>query len=332
MTGASAQHYRSVRPRRRRAGASLIELIASTAIIGILAVALGSTMILSARANEQAVQLAETPNNQGIVKQIASDLQLATAFTQRTDTAVTFTVPDRDGDNIPETISYAWSGTAGDPLVYRYNNSSVVTIADDVHGFALSYLLRTTQGIPQGPQEQESAEMLLIFHDNAPKGSFHSYGFSASRLAGQYFSPTLPINTVSWKITRASVRAQRSNAADIVVQIRPADPAMKPTQQVLEEVSFPVGGLPWSYLWIDANFSSLSGLDPSDAFCVVVTSNTGSYSGGAQYEQRGKPMTPNTHWTTSEDGGNSWSTPDNDKDMRFKVWGTVTTLGAPQWP
>ena len=333
MTGASAQHYRSVRPRRRRAGVSLIELIASTAIIGILAVALGSTMILSARANEQAVQLAETPNNQGIVKQIASDLQLATAFTQRTDTTVTFTVPDRDGDNIPETISYAWSGIPGDPLVYQYNNSSVVTIADDVHGFALSYLLRTTQGIPQVPQEQESAEMLLIFHDDAPGGDLNSSTIIRRRGAAQYFKPTLPTNTTKWKITRARVMAQKNDPATgtLTFRITTADGAMKPTSQVLETVQIPESSLGgWAY--IEIAFGSTSDLDPAAGYCLTILDGASSNSGHIRWEKNGSPMTANTHYMTTNNTGSSWTNPADNEDMLFEIYGTVTTTGAPQWP
>ncbi|MCK4276137.1 MAG: prepilin-type N-terminal cleavage/methylation domain-containing protein [Phycisphaerae bacterium] len=333
MTGASAQHYRTLRPRRRRAGVSLIELIASAAIIGVLAVALGSTMILSARANEQAVQLVETPNNQGIVKQIASDLQLAGAFTERTDTSVTFTVPDRDGDNIPETISYAWSGIPGDPLVYRYNNSSLVTIADDVHSFALSYLLRTTQGIPQGPQEQESAEMLLIFHDDAPGGILNFRIIARKKGAAQYFKPTLPTNTTKWKITRARVMAETNGSATgtLTFRITTADGAMKPTSLVLETVQIPESSLGgWAY--IEIPFGSTSDLNPAAGYCLTILDGASGLSGNIRWEKNGSPMTANTHYMTTNNTGSSWTNPVDNEDMLFEIYGTVTTTGEPQWP
>lgn len=66
---------------------------------------------------------------------LLADIQLAQSFSENTTTAVTFTVPDRNGDNNPETIRYAWSGNAGDPLTRQYNSGAVVTVAENVHTF-----------------------------------------------------------------------------------------------------------------------------------------------------------------------------------------------------
>ena len=59
--------------------------------------------------------------------ELLADLEFALAFSEKTDHALTFTVPDRDGDFISETIRYAWSGTPGDPLTRQYNGGAVAT-------------------------------------------------------------------------------------------------------------------------------------------------------------------------------------------------------------
>jgi hypothetical protein len=64
-----------------------------------------------------------------------SDLEFALAFSEQTATAMTFTVPDRDGDLLAETIRYAWSGTPGDPLTRQINEGAVATMLEDVHVF-----------------------------------------------------------------------------------------------------------------------------------------------------------------------------------------------------
>ncbi|MBM4074622.1 MAG: hypothetical protein FJ267_03150, partial [Planctomycetes bacterium] len=74
-----------------------------------------------------------------VQKDLLADLQRATGFTERTAKAVTFTVPDRDGNGRPETLRYAWSGTAGNPLTLQVNGGPVQNIALNVQQFALSY-------------------------------------------------------------------------------------------------------------------------------------------------------------------------------------------------
>ena len=63
------------------------------------------------------------------------DLRLALSFSERTPTAVTFTVPDRDGDGDTETIRYAWETPDGDPatngvapLTMKYNEADAIVI------------------------------------------------------------------------------------------------------------------------------------------------------------------------------------------------------------
>jgi hypothetical protein len=91
-----------------------------------------------------------------------TDLQTAKSFTERTATAVTFTVPDRDGDNIDETIRYAWAGTPGDPLTYQLNGGTATTLADDVQQFNLAALdPEMKAALPDGPPP-ESGE--IVFH------------------------------------------------------------------------------------------------------------------------------------------------------------------------
>jgi len=79
-----------------------------------------------------------------VLGKLTADLALALSFSERTTTAVTFDVPDRDGDLHPESIRYAWSGTPGDPLTYQYNGGTELTLATDVQSLDLSALTRLT--------------------------------------------------------------------------------------------------------------------------------------------------------------------------------------------
>ncbi len=81
-----------------------------------------------------------------VLGKLTADLALARSLSERTATAMTFDVPDRDGDHHPETIRYAWSGTPGDPLTYQYNGGTVFTLATDVQSLILNALSRLTMG------------------------------------------------------------------------------------------------------------------------------------------------------------------------------------------
>ena len=90
-----------------------------------------------------ATATADSSRSSLALSQLTSDLRLALSFTERTANAVTFTVPDRTGDDAVETIRYSWSGTAGDPLLYQINGSTAVTIIANVQQFNLTSLVRT---------------------------------------------------------------------------------------------------------------------------------------------------------------------------------------------
>ncbi len=67
-------------------------------------------------------------------------------------------------------------------------------------------------------------------------------------------------------------------------------------------------------------------LDVDAGYCIVVT----YVSGGGKvakfrYEENGNPMTANTHFMKSSDGGATWSDPVANQDLRFFVYGTETT-------
>lgn len=100
----------------RSAGFTLVELIVSTVIASTLMIGIASTMLVSVRALPQAdstssVTLKASP----IVDQFAMELQNAVTINSRSATMVDFTVADRDGDDVVETLRWEWSGTAGDP-------------------------------------------------------------------------------------------------------------------------------------------------------------------------------------------------------------------------
>ena len=323
------------RPARRtsRTGHTLIELVVGLAVVSVIMGAMVSTMLIAARAIDgNAAEVCEAGN---VVDQITADLSLAQGFNERQSNAVTVIVPDRDGDGQAETIRYSWSGTAGTALLRQYNGQEPLALAENVHHFSLAYLLNTVQAgsfDEPPPGSEEGEETVLIHHDNAPGGSLASYRVRGNRWCAQYFRPVLPEEAVSWKITYIRIRARRSGASSngvFAVQIRTADASHRPTSTVLAETLVNEASLGSSFTWVTANLGPLVELDPSSGYCVVVRHMSGrSDVARIEYERNGNPMTANTHWMTTNNGGESWSTPNDSRDMRFFVYGTVTQRGS----
>lgn len=125
-------------------GFTLIELTIGLVSSALLVAGLASALYISS----QALDLNGSLSGQAAVAsevlgEISADLALARSFSERTATAVTFTVPDRDGDLEPEMIRYAWSGTPGDPLTYQYNSGAASVVAEDVQNLNFATLTRS---------------------------------------------------------------------------------------------------------------------------------------------------------------------------------------------
>ncbi len=137
------------RTQRRRRAFTLLELlfamVAMTALMGGLASAL---MLASRAIPDDASPAAVAIDAYYAADQIAGELFCARSFSERTATAITFTVADRDNDAIAETIRYAWSGTPGDPLTRQYNTATAVAVVDDVRLFEIRYDVKTVTRTP----------------------------------------------------------------------------------------------------------------------------------------------------------------------------------------
>ena len=82
-----------------RRGFTLVELVVSVSIISVLVGAMGSVILIAGRT----VELSAATGNSApvdVVARISADLQIALSISERTATAVTLIVPDRDGDGV----------------------------------------------------------------------------------------------------------------------------------------------------------------------------------------------------------------------------------------
>ncbi len=311
-----------------RLGYTLVELVVSTAIMAVLAGGMVSAILVATRAVPDG-----THPSSAIVKatqavdRIAGELMYAESVMQQSVTAVDFTVADRDADDAPERIRYAWSGTPGDPMTRQYNDGAVTEFVRDVNEFALAYDLQVTT--EQVPTENETLEMPLIGYEHWE--SLADFSIDANNWAGQYFLPDLPADTLSWSVTRVRFRAKMRGQNDGVtmLQLRPATTGNLPSSTVLEERPMYESDLTDTYLWQEFTFSNVSGLAPSQGMCLVLQFvSADSHSCNVQYQSYGAWMF-GTNLVRTASAGSSWIS-ETDQSMLFHVYGTVTTPGSPE--
>jgi type II secretory pathway pseudopilin PulG len=145
----------------RRKAFTLLELVVSLASSIMLVAGLAGSLYISNQALIGSSSARQTLAASTVLRELMANVSQAKSITERTATAITFTVPDRDEDNIRETIRYAWSGVAGEPLTYQYNGGAIANIATDVRAFNLSALTRELQ--PPSPQVAQG----VTFHGPA---------------------------------------------------------------------------------------------------------------------------------------------------------------------
>lgn len=148
-------------------GYTLVELVLGLAVTSVLLTGMASALLIASRAANPTGPTPKILTGSRAVQDILNELHYALTFTERSANAVEFTVADRNGDALPDTIRYAWSGIAGDPLTRQYNGGTVVTVAEDVHDFSLDYRTRTVSSPPSeggstsAPVFEEFAEAKL---------------------------------------------------------------------------------------------------------------------------------------------------------------------------
>ena len=127
---------------QQRNAFTLLELIVSLASSIVLVAGLAASLSISSQALEGSSNARQSLAASTVLRDMMADIGEAKSITERTTKAITFKVPDRDDDDVPEVIRYAWSGVVGDPLTYKYNGSAAINVATDVRAFDLSILAR----------------------------------------------------------------------------------------------------------------------------------------------------------------------------------------------
>ncbi len=134
--------------RSAKRGYTLIELLLAMASASALMVGLSGSLLIASYALDIDKGASAARNSaDSAMARLTADTRHALKYTERSLTAIEFTVPDRDGDNVPETLRYAWGGTAGAPLVRSRNGGSSFPVLRNVDAFSLAYAERLVPAV-----------------------------------------------------------------------------------------------------------------------------------------------------------------------------------------
>jgi type II secretory pathway pseudopilin PulG len=189
---------------------TLIETVLSLSIVGTIALATTSIVMLTSRAMPSASDAdVANVNAREIASRIASELSSATSIAAVGTHSIIFSVPDRDGDDAQEVFRYRWSGTAGDPLMWEYNGGAAITVATNVTDFTLAVDTVSSTQDTTGP-DAWGPEQLIYEHVGSTSSTVEIDG---GNQVAQYVRPTCPSGTTGWTPTRAVVKLRRSATA-----------------------------------------------------------------------------------------------------------------------
>jgi len=314
-------------PRTTCRGFTLVELVVSMAITATIMLAIGSVMLLAARAMPDANSPARASiAAAGAVEQMITELQYAVSISQRSPTMIEFAVADRNADNTPEIIRYEWSGILGDPLTRSYNAGTLANVLANVHEFNLSYDLKTTT--TEIPLANESPRTILLTYSSTK--DLYDFPIKDTEWYAEYFMPGLPADAVSWSVTSVVLHAKTDGPVDGEARVQLQLPTVGncPSGVVLEEETLLESTLLSSYLEQEFLFSGVQGLSPEQGLSIVVkwiAKGTACKLWG-----RNKNVTTtNAGLCWSSNRGVTW-VPLPGQSFLFTVYGTVTTAGEPQ--
>jgi len=306
---------------------TLAELSVSLAIVATLMVATGSVMVLTGRAVAITAAQASDARVDDVVATMASEQRMALTVTEHTATALTFTVADRDGDLVPETIRYSYSPDSHQ-VFKQVNGGAVVPVLSDVQQFRFTSVPHTEAAAAPAADVESTSDDLVYSHDGAT-GS--NYGLSSLNWAAESFVGTLlPNNATSWRVTQVEIMGLRAVGASgsFSVSICPVDSKGWPnTLAAVEKVTVSASTLPTSLGWSGTiKFTNVDQkLNPKDRYCIVVTQSLLTATGSISIESSSTDA--NGVALKSSTGGGLWTIPSN-QDLRIRVKGRYKYPGS----
>lgn len=202
----------------RRRSFTLVELVVSSAVAGLIILGLASAVLLVSRAIPSETSApAAISSAASVVDALVRDVQYALSVVERGSRVFEVTVPDRTGDGTPETIRYEWNGKAGAPLVWTYNGTSA-DLAPAVMALTFTPEVEAVTTQEQQTTTTTGSESLLssFYTWSGVLSTSNDFRISATRWIATVTSLSVPAGTTSVRFTRARFRLKGSSSSTVV--------------------------------------------------------------------------------------------------------------------
>lgn len=300
-------------------------------------VAVGGSVIVAAKATPMAGS-SESLYNQGVaaVQEMSREVSQAITISEASAAKLAFTVPDRTGDGVAESITYTL--TNDNRVTRNVNSAGEVEIAARVKGLNFGYVtgLRTqttTSAAVEGAEQ-------VLFSGTDTTGA--EIAFDSNSVAIQSIRPILPPEATSWRITKALMLLKSDGLAtgSVRLNVYRTDSTNTPVGSSLAMAAQSELLIGSSYNWRTFSFGSMT-LAPTDGAAIVATHGSvtitpsggsvlintgGSGSGGRGIHlsnvvaDRGKSLSISLN-------GTSW-TDYVDNSLALEVYGRITSTST----
>lgn len=332
----------------RRPGYTLTELVVGMTVSSVIMLAVTQTLFVASSISEDNDnRFKDICDGGGGLGQLVRELTTATSVISSTSRSITITVPDRDADSNPETISYTWSGTPNDPLIRTENSGAPATSARYVQDFDMQYGTGTTTRTQTVTVPGATSNLGIVFSFEGWPGLFplplpSSYKPTSSSWACQFFQiadSLIPANADKLRITKVAVSTSWATmTGNVSVSVHQTvgggNPDPKPTPIGTPAV-IASSSLPLIASWIEFNFSDvvLNNPNSNKDFAVVVKGSSGTGCANIFYlnSSSAPKDAPVMIWTTNS--GSSWNPKKSSQyqnDMFLRVYGNVTSKDTQQ--
>jgi prepilin-type N-terminal cleavage/methylation domain-containing protein len=289
------------KPRNHRWGFTLLEVVVAIVIMGILMTGLASALVLATHAMPGGDDETDAVmNSAAALDQMVEELRDALWFMERSAVAVTFSVPDRDGNGLPERVRYAWSAVNGDPLTRAYNGGSALPVVPNVDKFNLEFDLTSITEEYPGPISAGTEQLLSDFSTGSEIWELQVDKDYPG--AGQCFVPTLSEDAVAWQVTSVLFSTMQSAPVkeQTLAQLLRTGADGQPTADVIAEYVLSETELPTGSDWVEIPFGPVPQLAPDEGVCLVLLHMGGGPSLRYEYGQPGSGYI----WKAA---GNAWN-------------------------
>lgn len=330
MSCASDVRINAGRPLAGRRGFTLVELIVSSAVAGLIIFGLASAIVLVSRAiSSETSAPAAVSSAATVVDALARDLQYALSVMEHGSRAIEVTVPDRTADGNPETIRYEWDGKVGSPLIWTYNGKSV-ELAQTVTALTFTPEVETVTTQEQQTTTATGSEMLLssFYGWSGASATPSEFRINASRWVAAVTSISVPSGTTSVRFTRARFRLRpASGATSVTVGLYETAGASAATPAYFS-LGTPVvlAASGWFPTTVEAAFTDSATTAPGRQIALLLKGD--STQPNVQYWHSTAAPADANFMLFSTDSGSTWTPPVSQLDhygMPFEIYGVCTT-------